>query len=100
MTQKNTSFDVVRSELSTPHVSRRHFIYTSALAASALAASLPAYAKRPNFKSPNEKLNIAGIGTAGRAADDLKGVSGENIVALCDVDSNSLAEALKIYPGA
>jgi predicted dehydrogenase len=45
-------------------------------------------------------LDIAGIGTAGRASADLEGVSGENIVALCDVDSNSLANALKKYPGA
>ena len=93
-------FNVLRSEVSTPHLSRRHFIYTSALAAGALAASLPAYAARPKFKSPNEKLDIAGIGTAGRAAADLEGVSGENIVALCDVDANSLANALKKYPGA
>jgi predicted dehydrogenase len=55
---------------------------------------------RPNYKSPNEKLDIAGVGTNGRAAADLEGVSGENIVALCDVDSNSLANALKKYPGA
>jgi hypothetical protein len=100
MTHKKAPFRIVRTEVSTPHISRRHFIYTSALAASALAASLPAYARRPNFKSPNEKLDIAGIGTSGRAADDLKGVSGENIVALCDVDANSMADALKLYPGA
>ncbi|HEY3854853.1 MAG TPA: Gfo/Idh/MocA family oxidoreductase [Verrucomicrobiae bacterium] len=100
MTQKNTPFNVVRSELRTPHVSRRHFIYTTVLAASALAGSLPVYARRPNFKSPNEKLDIAGIGTGGRADADLNGVSGENIVALCDVDSNNLANALKKYPGA
>jgi predicted dehydrogenase len=100
MTDKKASFDVVRTEVSTPHMSRRHFIYTSVLAAGALATSLPAYARRANFKSPNEKLDIAGIGTAGRAAADLEGVSGENIVALCDVDANSLANALKKYPGA
>lgn len=100
MPEANSKFQVVRSELTTPHVNRRHFIYTSALAASALAAGLPAYAARPKFKSPNEKLDLAGVGTSGRAAADLEGVSGENIVALCDVDSNHLANALKKYPGA
>jgi len=100
MHKRNSSFKTVRTELSTPHLSRRHFIYTSALAAGALFSDLPAWAARPNFKSPNEKLDIAGIGTDGRASADLEGVSGENIVALCDVDSNKLANALKKYPGA
>jgi predicted dehydrogenase len=97
---EDTSSGVVRTELSTPQTSRRHFIYTSGLAAGALATALPTWAGRPNIKSPNEKLDIAGIGTAGRASDDLQGVEGENIVALCDVDANSLANALKKYPGA
>ncbi len=100
MAYQKASFKVVRTERSTLQINRRHFIYTSALATGTLAAGLPALMARPNYKSPNEKLNIAGVGTAGRAAADLEGVSGENIVALCDVDSNSVANALKKYPGA
>jgi len=100
MTNSKSRFRTVRTEVSTPHVSRRHFIYTSALAAGALAISLPAFAARPKYKSPNEKLDIGGIGSGGKGAVDLEGVSGENIVALCDVDSNTLAEAAKKYPGA
>jgi len=100
MSVKKASFKVVRSERSTLQINRRHFIYTSALAAGALGLGAPELMARANFKSPNEKLDIAGVGTAGRAAADLEGVSGENIVALCDVDSNSLANALKKYPGA
>ncbi len=100
MPHKNSSFKVVRTKRSTLQINRRHFIYTSALAAGALAVGLPGCMSRPNYKSPNEKLDIAGVGTNGRAAADLEGVSGENIVALCDVDSNSLANALKKYPGA
>src|SRR5512142_1309144 len=50
--------------------------------------------------SPNDKLNIAAIGVAGRGADDLKRVSSENIVALCDVNANNLAAAAKRYPQA
>ncbi len=34
----------------------------------------------------NERLNIASIGIGGRGDDNLRGVKGENIVALCDVD--------------
>lgn len=37
-------------------------------------------------KSPNEKLNIAGIGIGGKGKDDLAALASENIVALCDVD--------------
>ena len=50
--------------------------------------------------SPNEKLNIGCIGTAGRAGDDLKEVSGQNIVALCDVDERNLAKAAQNFPRA
>ena len=37
-------------------------------------------------KAPSDKLNIAGIGVGGRGAGVLKGLEGENIVALCDTD--------------
>ncbi len=100
MAKRKASWKAVRTERPTPQINRRHFIYTSALAAGTLAAGLPGCMTRPNYKSPNEKLNIAGVGTNGRAADDLEGVSSENIVALCDVDAHSLAAALKRYPGA
>ncbi|MCC6511443.1 MAG: Gfo/Idh/MocA family oxidoreductase [Pirellulaceae bacterium] len=45
-------------------------------------------------KSPNEKLNLACIGTANRALDNIKEVLHENIVALCDVDKNYLDQRL------
>lgn len=51
-------------------------------------------------ESPNEKLNIAIIGVAGRGRANTKGVKGENIVALCDVDSKALAAASKEFPKA
>ena len=47
---------------------------------------------RGGAKSPNEKLNIAGIGIGGQGAWDLQEVSSENIVALCDVDSGYAAK--------
>jgi predicted dehydrogenase len=100
MAYNRASFKVVRTERPTSQINRRHFIYTSALAVGALAAGGPACLGRPNYKSPNEKLDIAGVGTSGRASGDLEGVASENIVALCDVDANSLAKALKKYPGA
>lgn len=100
MPRKTPSFETVRTERRALQINRRHFIYTSAIAAAGLSLGVPAAMARANFKSPNEKLDIAGVGTNGRAAADLDGVSSENIVALCDVDSNNLADALKRYPGA
>jgi hypothetical protein len=50
--------------------------------------------------SPNDKLNIAAIGVGGRGWDNLREVARENIVALCDVDLNHLANAAKVFPDA
>ena len=53
-------------------------------------------------KSPNEKLNVAIVGAGGRGASNTGDVAklGENIAALCDVDSNTLAAAAKRFPRA
>ena len=81
-------------------VNRRQFLRITAMAgAAASAGACGAPAAIPS-RSPNEKLNIAGVGVAGRAAGDLAGVAGENIVAICDVDENRLAAASKKYTGA
>lgn len=50
--------------------------------------------------SANEKLNIGIVGVAGRGGDNLKGVEGENIVALCDIDAKNLASAAARFPSA
>ncbi len=51
-------------------------------------------------KSPNEKLNIAGIGVGGKGFSDMQSVQGENIVALCDVDHAYAARAFQEFPRA
>ena len=51
-------------------------------------------------KSPNEKLNIAGIGCGGRGAADLNGCASENIVALCDVDESRAGGSFNKWPKA
>lgn len=74
--------------------SRRSFIQVSSaagLSAGLFASGASAVASR----SPLEKLNIACIGTANRAAADIDGVKGENLVAFCDVDSVYLDRAIK-----
>ena len=69
----------------------RDFLVTSS-AAAAMGAVWSEVAAQESTAA-NEKLNIACIGTANRAAADVNGVAGENIVALCDVDSNYLDRA-------
>ncbi|MDB6111342.1 MAG: iolG 1 [Pedosphaera sp.] len=80
-------------------LTRRQFIYASAMAASATALTGFA-APKPKFKSPNEKLDLGIIGCGGKGQADSQGLSGENIVALCDVDADSLAAAAKKWPNA
>jgi predicted dehydrogenase len=50
--------------------------------------------------SPNERINLAVIGCGGQGDENLKRVSGENIVALCDVDEERAAEAFRRFPQA
>ena len=69
---------------------RRDFIQTTA-ATAAFAAGLHANGTASAASNnPLEKLNIACIGTANRAAADVDGVMSENIVAICDIDSRYL----------
>src|ERR1700722_14398117 len=52
--------------------------------------------------SPNEKLNVAGIGFGSRGGQDVDDVAalGHNIVAMCDVDENYAAKEFAKYPKA
>ena len=92
MSTHKASFKTVRTEIAARGVTRRHFIYTTAIAASSLATGAYA-ARRVNFKSPNEKLNIGLIGVTGKGLEDSRNLAGagENIVAMCDVDATALA---------
>ena len=50
---------------------------------------------------PSGKLNIAGIGVGGMGAGDIQAVApGNNVVALCDVDSRRAADTFKRFPSA
>ena len=77
---------------------RRRFLWRTSAAGAAVVASpwiIPARAD-----SPNEKLDVAVVGVAGRGGANLGGVRGENVVALCDVDSNRLGAAANGIPAA
>ena len=76
--------------------SRRQFLKTG-LAAGAGLNILPSGALA---NSPNNKLNIALIGAYGRGERHWKSLQKENVVALCDVDSEFLGFAHKRFPKA
>jgi len=79
-------------------IKRRTFLKNSAAAGAGLMILKSGILKAG--QSPNEKLNIAGIGVGRRGAADLNGVKSENIVALCDVNDRNLATAAKKFPRA
>ncbi len=77
---------------------RRQFIYTTALAGAA-AFSAPAWAA-PRKLSAGDKLNIGVVGAGGKGSSDTDHCASENIMALCDVDTNTLAKRKQKYPKA
>jgi len=85
--------------MSKEHISRRHFLTATATTAAATIVTRHVLGG-PRHITPSEKLNIAGIGVGGMGKSNLSQLESENIVALCDVDSNYAAETFKKYPKA
>lgn len=81
-------------------LNRRTFVKSASLTAAAASAGVFTSSARAQSNSAIEKLNVACIGTANRAAEDVKGVKDESVVALCDVDANYLERQAKNFPGA
>ncbi len=79
---------------------RRDFLKTATAGTAAISAGLWTGGAMAESRSANQKLNIACIGAANRAAADIAGVLGENIVALVDVDKTYLDRKLKEIPNA
>ena len=83
----------------TPKISRRDFI--GSVAAAAAFTIVPRHVLGgAGHTPPSEKLNIAAVGAGGMGRSNIKACSGENIVALCDVDDEKAAETYKLYPNA
>lgn len=85
--------------MKTPHPTRRSFLRASA------AATFGFQFFRGHLfgaEAPSNKLNLAaiGVGAKGQGATNLKNCAGENIVALCDVDSDYSAPIFARYPSA
>ena len=78
---------------------RRQFLQTTA--ATGIGFWVAAGAKAQESKSPNERIAFASIGVGGKGYSDSDNAAkfGE-MVAICDVDSNTLAKAAKRFPKA
>ena len=84
-------------------LSRRAFLAattTSALAGAAWSQTPNTARVVPRKVSPNEKLNVAGIGVGGKGMHDIMSFQRETIVALCDVDLKRGGEAFYRVPDA
>lgn len=88
----------MRENVYTPN--RRQVLQAAGAAVAVGSVGYWTSSARAQSKSPNEKLNLACIGTANRARDNIREVQHENIVALCDVDKNYLDERLAEFKSA
>lgn len=84
-------------------ISRRRFIQATSLAA--LAASCPVLRaaesdRYKNLVTSGRRLRIACVGAGGKAFSDIMACSGEEIVAICDVDFANGLEIFGLFPGA
>ncbi len=86
--------------MSTDQISRRDFVGDVAATGMAFTIVPRHVLGGPGYRAPSDSLNIACIGVGGRGQADLRGVSGENIYALCDVDSRALAAAFNRHTSA
>lgn len=89
-------------------LTRRRFLGRSSWAAAGLVlgglrVTRASAQGAPRVLAPNDKINLAFIGAAGRAAENMAGIreaEDVNVVALCDVDQDRLAAAGGKYPKA
>ncbi|MBI4544388.1 MAG: Gfo/Idh/MocA family oxidoreductase [Gemmatimonadetes bacterium] len=80
-------------------ITRRDFVGDMARAAVAFTI-VPRHVLGRGYRAPSDLLRIACIGVGGRGRDNVKGVSGEVLYALCDVDLNRAEEMFRSYPKA
>ena len=69
---------------------RRQFLATSATGVLGTVAGVGYFASTSaaqSSTSPNERLNLAAVGSTGRAGANIKGCASQNIVAIADIDS-------------
>ncbi len=76
-------------------ISRRQFLGQSAVATAGLMVIPRHVLGGPGQTAPSDLLNIGCVGVGGKGSSDIRSLSTENIVALCDVDDTQTARFLK-----
>jgi predicted dehydrogenase len=81
---------------------RRGFL--AAATAGLAGCAMPQLGSAKNIRKgqlvTGRKINIAHVGCGGKGADDVRQFSGENTVALCDVDAGAVSAAFAEHPNA
>jgi predicted dehydrogenase len=82
--------------------SRRSFLLSSAASLTgAFLAAQPSFSRAATRAlGPSDKLRLGIVGVAGRGGENLRAVTSEDIVALCDVDQVRLDAAAQQFPQA
>jgi len=82
-------------------LNRRDFVKTTAAAGSLIGVGFWSSVEAQEGKGANETINFACIGVGGKGASDSADAGSHgNVVAICDVDSNTRAGGAKRFKGA
>lgn len=82
------------------NLTRRSFIGNTAAAAAGFTILPSSVISGLGYTAPSDKLNVAGVGIGGMGRRNLRAMSSENIVALCDVDWKYSQKTFDDYPDA
>ena len=82
------------------NVSRRSFLGTTAAAAAGVTILPSNVIAGLGHKAPSDKLNIVGVGVGGMGFANLKRLTSENIIGLCDVDWKYSKGCFDFFPKA
>src|SRR3954469_10190474 len=78
---------------------RRRFLKTTAL--TGVGVFVAGTAAAADSKSPNERIRFACVGVGGKGSSDSKDAKLHgDVVAICDIDDNTLEKASKSFPDA
>ena len=82
-------------------MTRRNFLQKNAMMVAGLTiVPSSVLGKMAGKTAPSDKMNIAGIGVGGKGIVNLRNMSSENIVAICDVDWAFCRKIFEEFPNA
>src|SRR6266702_2479664 len=83
-------------------ITRRQFLATTSVGVATFQIAPSTILRAADRISPNQKVNIAGIGIGSRGGADIADMAaeGQSMVALCDVDETYAAKEFAKYPQA